>query len=154
MEALAEYDPDADLALLRGNGNSRVAVWVLFVLAVFVLGTYLQMLPVGMTLPFRLWLHGKLAVIALLVVAALRTSKVHSSARVLFPVAAVLAFLEGSAWIVVLTVYAVAFSCFAYLVVPASLVALVFTPLVSRAIAAADAARDRLVANGLDDPFA
>lgn len=154
MEASPDYDPDPDLALLRGDSSLRLANTALIAAGIFVLGTYLQSVAFVMPTAFRLWLHGKLVILIVLAFTVLRTSKLRPESRVLFPAVALTTFAESTTWVVALFRAAYAFSCFAYLIVPASLIALVCSPLVLRAVGRAESARERLAANGIDDPFA
>jgi len=149
------YDPEADLVALRTDGRARFGVYALFASAVFLLGTYLQsLLLVGPTI-YMIWIHAKVGLIAALVVTAMQTSKLRPRVRLLYPAVALVAFLEAGAWVALLILRASGtFSCFSYASIPASLFALLFTPFVLSALTKADAARDRLAANGIDDPYA
>lgn len=155
MQSSPDYDPEADLAALRADGNTRVAVWALFAVAVFVFGSYLQSLIVDWRMPYLLWVHGKLLLLAALVVTALRTSKLRPVVRIAYPAIALIALAESVGWVAFLIVaLSATMSCFAYAAVAASAVALLFTPLVFRSLRNAEAARERLALNGIDDPFA
>src|SRR5262245_53596513 len=134
MTPTNDYEPDADLALLRGDASgARIGVWLLFVMAACLLGTWLQLVlhGVAMTPLLALWFHGKLLLAVAFVVTALRTMKLRPVARILFPVFAVLAFADAVGWVVVLFVFGHGMlSLFAYAIVPMSLLGLVVTPLV------------------------